>query len=301
MESRRTTPHGAGGGGGGFGGHRRADQHAVLPAAGFIDQRRDFAAAAAKHDGRNRHALRALRFLGVGRVVDGADGEAGVRVGRGAVLRIIRPTLPVGDRCAAADAFPPGFVVCGEGHVGEQRVLADHVERVLVGLGAGARGHAEIPGLGIDGPQPAIRAGLHPADVIAHCEHFPARHRGGRDQHRKVGLAAGRREGAGHVVQLALRALEADDEHVLGQPSFGARLVRGDAQCMAFLSQQRVAAVAAEPIRSRSTSSSGKCMMKRRFGSSSPVECRPLTKRCRRRRAIRCRAATADARHEDPC
>ena len=38
--------------------------------------------------------------------------------------------------------------------------------------------------------------------------------------------------------------LQADDQHVLGQPALGAGLVAGDAQRMAFLAQQRVAAVA---------------------------------------------------------
>src|SRR3546814_17032929 len=43
---------------------------------------------------------------------------------------------------------------------------------------------------------------------------------------------------------LARRILDAEDEHVLGQPTLAARLVRGDAQRVALLAQQRVAAVA---------------------------------------------------------
>ena len=43
---------------------------------------------------------------------------------------------------------------------------------------------------------------------------------------------------------LAARALEADDQHVLGEPALLARLPARDAQCVAFLSEQRVAAVA---------------------------------------------------------
>ncbi len=43
---------------------------------------------------------------------------------------------------------------------------------------------------------------------------------------------------------LALRVLDAHDQHVLGQPALGACLVAGDAQCVALLAKQRVAAVA---------------------------------------------------------
>ena len=45
-------------------------------------------------------------------------------------------------------------------------------------------------------------------------------------------------------MRLALRILDAEDQHVLGEPAFAARLVRGDAQRMALLAEQRVAAVA---------------------------------------------------------
>ena len=48
----------------------------------------------------------------------------------------------------------------------------------------------------------------------------------------------------GDVVSLALRILDADDEHVLGQPALVARLPAGDAQRVAFLAEQCIAAVA---------------------------------------------------------
>src|SRR6056297_1788928 len=44
-------------------------------------------------------------------------------------------------------------------------------------------------------------------------------------------------------MDLAVRALDADDEHVLGQPALLAGLPAGDAQRMALLAEQRVAAV----------------------------------------------------------
>ena len=65
-----------------------------------------------------------------------------------------------------------------------------------------------------------------------------------RDQHREVGLAAGARERAGDVLDLALGRGELEDQHVLGQPALVARHDRGDAQREALLAEQRVAAVA---------------------------------------------------------
>src|SRR5947208_15663651 len=57
-------------------------------------------------------------------------------------------------------------------------------------------------------------------------------------------LAARGVKGTGQIVCLAARALEADDHHVLGEPALLARLPARDAQCVAFLSEQRIAAVA---------------------------------------------------------
>ena len=57
MGSRRSDTHRAGGGGGGLGGHDGADEHAVLPVTGLIDQRSGLGAAAAEDDGGDGHAL----------------------------------------------------------------------------------------------------------------------------------------------------------------------------------------------------------------------------------------------------
>ena len=92
---------------------------------------------------------------------------------------------------------------------------------------------------------------MQPGDVIAHGRDLPARHRLGRDQHREVGLAAGRRERRRDIVRFALRAREADDEHVLGEPAFVARLVARDAQRMTLFAEQGVAAVAAAEAHDR--------------------------------------------------
>lgn len=51
-------------------------------------------------------------------------------------------------------------------------------------------------------------------------------------------------ERGGDVVHVALRILDAEDQHVLGHPAFLVALVAGDAQCEAFFAQQHVSAVA---------------------------------------------------------
>ena len=122
--------------------------------------------------------------------------------------------------------------------------LANHLVGIAIGLGVGARHHAEVARLGIDGVQAAVLARMQPGDVIAHRPDLPALVARRRNQHRQIGLAAGGGEGAGQVVNLALRILDADDQHVLGEPAFGACLPAGDAQRVALLAEQRIAAVA---------------------------------------------------------
>ena len=72
--------------------------------------------------------------------------------------------------------FPPRRPVRPQRHVGEDRVALDHVERVRVGLAAGARRDAEEAVLGVDGPQPAVVARPQPGDVVADRPRLPARH-----------------------------------------------------------------------------------------------------------------------------
>ena len=145
-------------------------------------------------------------------------------------------------RRLAGHPLPPDVAVVGLGAVGEDRVALDRVHRVRVGLVAGVRRDAEEAGLGVDGVEAAVVAELHPGDVVADRLHLPARQ--GRDQHRQVGLAAGRREGAGDVLDLALGRGQLEDQHVLGHPALVARHRRGDPQREALLAEQRVAAVA---------------------------------------------------------
>ncbi len=63
-------------------------------------------------------------------------------------------------------------------------------------------------------------------------------------EHREVGLAAGAREGRGDELDDALGAGELEDQHVLGEPALVAGHHAGDAQGVALLAEQRVAAVA---------------------------------------------------------
>ena len=67
---------------------------------------------------------------------------------------------------------------------------------------------------------------------------------GRRHEHGQVGLAARRGERACEIVGLALGTLDADDQHVFCKPALVARLPACDAQRMAFLAKQGVAAVA---------------------------------------------------------
>jgi hypothetical protein len=160
--------------------------------------------------------------------------------------------------------------------VGEDGVPGDGLHGVGVRLHAGARRDAEVAGLGVDRPQAAVVADAHPGDVVAHGPDLPPAEALGRDHHGEVGLAALAGEGGGDVGGLALGALEAEDEHVLGEPALLVAEVAADAQRQALLAEQDVAAVA-EPI-DQMVLSCGKWQMKRRSGLQSRVECRPRLK-----------------------
>ena len=117
----------------------------------------------------------------------------------------------------------------------------ERAHRVGVGLPVGPRRHPEQAELGVDRVQPAVVTEPHPGDVVAERLDLPARD--GGLEHRQVGLAAGRRERRGDVVDLPLRRGELEDQHVLGQPALVAGHHAGDPQRVALLAQQRVAAV----------------------------------------------------------
>ena len=64
-----------------------------------------------------------------------------------------------------------------------------------------------------------------------------------RHEHGEVGLAAGAGKGARHVGFFSVGRLDAEDEHVLGQPALLLGQEGADAQGETFLAQQNVAAV----------------------------------------------------------
>ena len=213
------------------------------------------------------HALGVLPLGGDGRVLGGRRGEAGVGVGGRACPTAGVQSSPFQSvRWAGrlvGHALPPDVAVVGQRGVGEDAVAVEGEHGVGVGVGVGAGRHAEEAGLGVDGVEAAVGAELHPADVVADRLDLPALD--GGDEHGQVGLAAGRREGAGDVAGLALGGGELQDEHVLGQPAVVAGHDRGDAQREALLAEQRVAAVArAVARRSRGSRGSGRCTCSRR-------------------------------------
>ena len=236
-------------------GHRRRNEHAVLPIEGLVDQRGQRSPPAAKNDGRDRHAVVMLDAERVRRTLIQGRGEAAVRVGADdrLALRVLRPRRPrpaqpiptFGGRFAFAP-LPPDRAVLAQHDVGVDRVAADGLHHAGVGLCVRSRGDAEKAGLGIDGPEPPVRVDSHPGDVVADSPDAvallsqPFR----RDKHGEVGLSAGAGKGGGDVLDAAFRILHAHDEHVLGQPSLLLAEVTGDAEREAFLAQEDVSAVA---------------------------------------------------------
>ncbi len=161
-----------------------------------------------------------------------------------AVRAVVRSADPIDRRLAVAFLFPPGIVIGRHRDVREDRVLLDRFVGVAVRVRVRAGDDAEVAGLGIDRTQLPRGVEMHPRDVVAERPDLPALLALGRDQHREIRFAAGGRERACEIVRLALRILDADDQHVLGEPAFGARLVARDSQRVTLLAEQRVAAVA---------------------------------------------------------
>ena len=234
------------GGGGHFGAHGGPDVNAVDPVESLEDERDGVGAAAAEDDGADGHALRQVGFGGQHGVVYHGDAEAAVGVGS-LLLRlggppVAAPIQALGRRGAIL-ALPPHVQVGRQRHVGVNRVARNHLDRVGIGLRVRAGDHAEVAGLGVDGVEPAVRAGFHPGDVVADGGDLPALETGRRNHHGEVGLAAGAGEGGSDVGLLARGRFNAQDEHVLGEPAFLAAEIGADAQGQALFPEQDVAAV----------------------------------------------------------
>ncbi len=91
----------------------------------------------------------------------------------------------------------------------------------------------------------AVLGNSQPGDVVADCPDLVAlalvdlR----RDEHREVGLAAGRRERRRDILDLTLGILHAENQHMLSHPALFATEEGGDTQREALLAEQHVAAV----------------------------------------------------------
>ena len=235
--------------GGLFGSHDAADKYAVGPVPALVNERRGLGTAAAEHDRGDGNALRVFKLARNARAVDRRRGEAGVRMRAGhAGGGIPRLALPVERVCRRVliEPFPPDGAVRLENDVREDGIPARRGEGVGVRFLARAGSDAEKAVFGVDGPEPAVRAGAQPGDIVADAPALPAllAPRRRRNEHREVGLAAGGRERAADIPDFALGVLHAENEHVLGKPPLFAAQRGGNAQREAFLAEQRVAAVA---------------------------------------------------------
>ena len=159
---------------------------------------------------------------------------------------VVAAPAPIGQprRGRIRQPLPPGLPVLRKGHVGEDGVGSYGGQRVAVGGLARTGHHAEQAGLRVDRPQAPIAAQMHPGDILSHCVNAVAGVRGRRNQHGQIGLSTGRGKGRGDVVRLARGRFHAHDHHVLGQPALFACFPACQAQCVAFLAQEGISAIA---------------------------------------------------------
>mmetsp|Transcript_33935 Transcript_33935/g.73142 ORF Transcript_33935/g.73142 Transcript_33935/m.73142 type:complete len:271 (+) Transcript_33935:1080-1892(+) len=153
-------------------------------------------------------------------------------------------TRPVGElwRSFLGHALPPDVPVRCQRHVGENAVLLESHHRAVVALERSSRGHAEEPRLRVDRVQSAVLPDIQPRDVVSDAPHRPARN--GWHKHREIRLSARAGETSAHIVLLPLRRNEPQNEAVLGQPPFLSSQIGCDAEGVALLAKQGVAAVA---------------------------------------------------------
>ena len=234
--------------GGLFGGKSGADQGAVIPIARLENERDIVHATSAENDGVDRHAVRIFP-LGVdaGAVARrGGEARVGVRGGLTATRRPIfaQPTDEMRGRFFG-HALPPHIAVVGQCHVGKDAVLPAGLHRIGIGAVGGAGRDAEPAGFGIDGARGAVRTGLNPGNVVAHRGDLVVFERGGRDEHGKVGFAAGAGKRGGDVTFFPVRRFQTENEHMFGHPALVASDDRGNAQGETLLTEQGVAAVTA--------------------------------------------------------
>ena len=226
-------------------GQQGTDHGAVVPVKGLGYQRNGGLAAAAEEDGVDLHALPIVVLRSGARALGNRDAVTRVRVrslsggGRSPIL-----TGPVDEVlwCLLGHFLPPDIAVVGQRNVGENGVARLHgLHGNRVGVVVGARGHAEETIFRVYGIK-AVLAQVQPGNIVTDDLGLPTRN--GRGNHGQVGLAACRREGGRNVVLLTLWVGELQDEHVLSHPAFFLSHDRSDAQRVALLRQDGVAAVA---------------------------------------------------------
>ena len=230
---------------GGFTAGRCAEKGSVLPVERFRHKRNNAGAASTEKNRINRNPFRVLPLGRNYGALTRWRGKTRVGMSRPAA-RFGRPRTaqPVHQlwRLLVGHCFPPHVPFRSYRAVSEDRVPHGRQHGVCVRLHARARRHSEKTVFGVDRVETSVVAELHPCDVISYGFHSPSCN--GRDQHRQVGFAASRREGAGHVFHFAGGVRELQDEHVLRHPAFIPRLHGGNAERMAFFPQQCVTAIA---------------------------------------------------------
>ena len=162
-------------GGRGFRGDAGADKHAMLPVLCFVHERREFLAPAAENNRRDRHSLGRIHEARAARIVACIDGKSRVRMRGRTGFRIVGTTLPVERRLTHFLILPPRLVVRRSGDIREDRIVVDHVERVLVGFLIRPGDNAEVPGLRVDSTHAALFVQMQPRDVVAERPDLPAR------------------------------------------------------------------------------------------------------------------------------
>ena len=232
-------------GGGLAGGQRGANEGRVLPVDSLGHQRHSVGATSTEQDRVDRHPLRIVELGRGDRALFDWHAVPGVRV-RGQAVLVGSPVLalPV-DQVVwlVFEAFPPDVAIVGQRNVGEDVVPQLHrLHGVGVGLVVRSGGDAEEAVFWVDGVEPTVVAEVEPGDVVANDLGLPTGDR--RLDHREVGLTALGREGGANVVGLALGRDELKDQHVLCHPAFVPGHDRCDAEGVALLRQDGVAAVA---------------------------------------------------------
>ena len=148
--------------------------------------------------------------------------------------------------CFLGQSFPPNGIVRGiERHVGEYRVFLGGSKRVEVGMFVRSGSNSEETVFGVDRIKSAVGSYAHPRDVVADGPYLVSLVAKilGRNEHRKVGLAAGGRERGGDVMNLALRIFKTENEHVFSHPALFPALIGSDSESETLFAEQNVSTV----------------------------------------------------------